>query len=59
MVSKLDESVGNVIEALQKNDMLSNCIIVFVSDNGAPTTGLMRNYGTNWPLKGVSESKDF
>lgn len=57
MVSKLDESVGKVMEALKAKSMLENSIVVFVSDNGAPTAGLMKNYGSNWPLKGVSESK--
>lgn len=54
MVSKLDSSVGQVVQALQKNSMLEDSIIVFISDNGAPTVGLMRNHGSNWPLKGVS-----
>lgn len=56
MVSKLDESVGKVIAALRENSMLDDSIIAFVSDNGAPTVGLMRNHGSNWPLKGVSKS---
>lgn len=39
IVSKLDESVGHVVEALDSNDMLDNSIILFVSDNGAPVYG--------------------
>lgn len=39
MVSKLDESVGKVIEALEQNDMLNNSIILFMADNGAPIDG--------------------
>lgn len=54
MVSKLDESVGRVVAALQERDMLSNSVIVFASDNGAITTGIHHNKGSNWPLKGVS-----
>lgn len=53
MVSKLDDSVGEVIEALSNADMLQSSIIVFLSDNGGATTGLHVNYGSNWPLKGV------
>ena len=53
MVSKLDSSVGEIVKALKNNSMLEDSIIVFISDNGAPSTGLMRNYGSNWPLKGV------
>nr|XP_018918143.1 PREDICTED: arylsulfatase B-like [Bemisia tabaci] len=52
MVSHLDDSVGRVIEALKENDMLQDSIIVLLSDNGAPSTGLHVNHGNNWPLKG-------
>lgn len=55
MVSKLDESVGKIIKALKENSLLDDSIIVFLSDNGAPTMGLMKNHGSNWPLKGVSK----
>ncbi|KAJ4450929.1 hypothetical protein ANN_02364, partial [Periplaneta americana] len=56
MVSKLDESVGRVVQALQRRHMLENSIIVFLSDNGAPTKGRYPNWGSNWPLKGVKET---
>lgn len=39
MLSKLDESVGKVIGALEKNKMIENSIILFMSDNGAPVEG--------------------
>lgn len=45
MVAKLDESVGLVVQALERNDMLENSIILFMSDNGAPTVG--KNYSLN------------
>jgi arylsulfatase A-like enzyme len=54
MVSKLDESVGRIVRALQRRHMLENSIIVFLSDNGAPTKGRQPNWGSNWPFKGVS-----
>ena len=53
MISKLDESVGKVVDSLAKNKMLENSIILFYSDNGAPTTGLFQNAGSNYPLRGV------
>lgn len=53
MVTKLDESVGQVVSALEKNKMLNNSIIIFMSDNGAATYGLHSNRGSNYPLRGV------
>ncbi|KDR15167.1 arylsulfatase B-like isoform X2 [Zootermopsis nevadensis] len=55
MMSKLDESVGKVVAALKSRGILQNTIIVFLSDNGAPTlnVGVWRNWGSNYPLRGV------
>jgi arylsulfatase A-like enzyme len=53
MVSKLDESVGRVMQALDEKRILDHAIVVFASDNGAPTIGIHRNHGSNWPLRGV------
>lgn len=33
--------------------MLQNTLIVFISDNGAPTLGPSQNYGSNFPFRGV------
>lgn len=54
MIKNLDDSVGEIFKALYINNMLNNTIFVFMSDNGAPTNGIHRNHGSNWPLKGVS-----
>lgn len=54
MVHKLDESVGRVFLALQKKGILENSIVVFYSDNGAPTQGVFSNIGSNYPFRGVS-----
>ncbi|XP_014470869.1 PREDICTED: arylsulfatase B-like [Dinoponera quadriceps] len=53
MVSKMDESVGQVVETLKNRNMLDNSIILFMSDNGAPTDGFLYNYGSNYPLRGI------
>ncbi|CAD1476220.1 unnamed protein product, partial [Heterotrigona itama] len=52
VVSKLDQSVGEVIDALRNREMLENSIVVFMSDNGAPTEGTLSNQGSNYPLRG-------
>ncbi|XP_073999826.1 arylsulfatase B-like isoform X2 [Rhodnius prolixus] len=56
MVSKLDESVGEVVSALRARHMLDNSVIVFLSDNGAPTHGIHSNRGSNYPFRGIKNS---
>lgn len=56
MVSKLDQSVGDVIEALRNREMLERSIILFISDNGAPTEGYLQNHGSNYPFRGIKNS---
>ena len=58
MLYKLDESVGKVVEALNKKKMLQDCIIVFTTDNGGPAAGFDLNHASNWPLRGVSTAKE-
>ncbi|CAB3385356.1 Hypothetical predicted protein [Cloeon dipterum] len=53
MVWNLDKSVGRVVKALAKNDLLDNTLIVVTSDNGAQTRGLYANDGSNYPLRGL------
>lgn len=55
MVSKADESVGKVISALEESGALSNTIIMFYSDNGAPSHGIYANSGSNYPLRSVMQ----
>lgn len=52
MVDALDQSVGTVVDTLQKAGMLNDTIIVFCSDNGALPSGFKSNRGYNWPLRG-------
>ncbi|XP_014248859.1 arylsulfatase B-like isoform X2 [Cimex lectularius] len=53
MMAKLDDSVGEVVSALKNNSMLANSVIIFISDNGAPTVGFLRNKGSNFPFRGL------
>lgn len=55
MIAKADESVGRVVSALEENGLLENTIILFYSDNGAPTQGIYGNGGSNYPLRDVSK----
>jgi len=50
MVSALDDSIGQVMQALRDNGMEENTLVWFLSDNGGPTavTG-----ADNTPLRGV------
>uniref|UniRef100_A0A336L4S7 CSON000251 protein n=1 Tax=Culicoides sonorensis TaxID=179676 RepID=A0A336L4S7_CULSO len=53
IVTKLDRSVGDVVEALSRKNMLKNSIIVFSTDNGGAPEGFNLNHGSNWPLRGA------
>lgn len=56
MMSKLDESVGQVVAALRNNGMLQNTIVIFSTDNGGPAAGFNFNAASNWPLRGVKNT---
>nr|CAD7462125.1 unnamed protein product [Timema tahoe] len=56
MVSKLDDSVGRVTEALQRKGMLGDSIIVFMSDNGGSTIGDFPNWASNYPFRGLKDT---
>lgn len=56
MVRRLDQSVGDVVTALRERDMLQDSVILFMSDNGAPTFGVHSNRGSNFPLRGMKET---
>ena len=49
MLSNLDDSVGEILKAVEHNQLEDNTIIVFLSDNGGPTRELT---SSNLPLKG-------
>jgi arylsulfatase A-like enzyme len=49
MMSALDDGVGRLIEAVKKNGLDENTLIIFLSDNGGPT---WQNASLNTPLAG-------
>ncbi|XP_073998028.1 arylsulfatase B-like isoform X2 [Rhodnius prolixus] len=58
MLSKMDDSVGDIVDALSEQGMLDNTIILFLSDNGAPSPpqSVYPNWGSNFPLRGAKET---
>ncbi|XP_017774677.1 PREDICTED: arylsulfatase B-like, partial [Nicrophorus vespilloides] len=56
IVERMDTSIGDVVEALDRKGILDNTIIVFFSDNGAPTNGFFKNRGSNFPFRGIKLS---
>lgn len=51
-MTQIDRSVGRIVKALADKNLLDDTMIVFMSDNGAPTVGDLRNWGVNLPLRG-------
>ncbi|XP_026467504.1 arylsulfatase I-like [Ctenocephalides felis] len=56
MLSRMDDAVGELIDALSRKDMLKDSIIVFSTDNGGPAAGFNINAASNWPLRGVKNT---
>ena len=57
MMRALDDAVGDILTNLTQLNLLTNTLIFFTSDNGAPApTGLDRNGSVNFPLQGYKGS---
>nr|XP_026491518.1 arylsulfatase I isoform X2 [Vanessa tameamea] len=56
VLSKLDESVGEVVDALQTRGLLENSVVIFTTDNGGPAEGFNDNRASNYPLRGVKNT---
>ena len=46
MIHHMDEGIGHVVDALQRNGQADNTLVVFTSDNGG------ERFSDNWPLVG-------
>jgi arylsulfatase A-like enzyme len=46
MIHHMDEGIGWIIDALKRNNLLDNTLIIFTSDNGG------ERFSDNWPLVG-------
>lgn len=59
MITVLDEGIGTVVTALKDKGILKDTIIFLYVDNGAGTRGAQGNFGSNFPLRGVSLKLNF
>lgn len=51
MLSAMDDAIGRTIEALRNAGLEENTLVIFLNDNGGPTTGSV-NASSNAPLRG-------
>ncbi|XP_052737909.1 arylsulfatase I [Bicyclus anynana] len=56
VLTKLDESVGKVVAALDARGLLANSIVIFTTDNGGAADGFNNNAASNFPLRGVKNT---
>jgi arylsulfatase B len=53
MITSMDDGIGEIIGFLEKNDLLDNTLIWFLSDNG----GALQFSASNFPLRGGKETE--
>ncbi|XP_054721641.1 arylsulfatase B-like [Uloborus diversus] len=56
VVTSLDDSVGKLVDALNRTGMLQNSIIVFTTDNGGDASGDGVGKASNFPLRGEKKN---
>lgn len=52
-MKKLDDSVGNIVKALNEKGIIHNTIVTFISDNGGMSYGQYNNFASNHPFRGI------
>ncbi len=52
LVTTMDAAIGRVLEQLRASGQLENTLVVFLSDNGGPTSKRSPNHASNLPLRG-------
>ncbi len=59
MVQSLDESVGRILQTLERLELHFNTVVIFTSDNGglstsegSPTSNVPLRAGKGWPYEG-------
>eukprot|EP00937_MAST-01D_sp_MAST-1D-sp2_P002025 g2025.t1 len=52
MVAIMDESIGNVTQALKDKGIYDDTLLIFSTDNGGPANGNEGTQSNNWPLRG-------
>lgn len=52
MVNSLDDSIGRVVDTLNRRNLLQNTILVFTSDGGTAN----QSPSSSWPLRGRQPS---
>jgi len=56
MISCLDDMIGEIVKTLNDTTLMSNTVLIFTSDNGAPRSGEQNEPYRNYPLRGYKTS---
>ena len=61
-IAMMDDSVGEIMEALKRRNVLNNTIVIVMSDNGGAGEEHIDRpqfafYASNWPLRGAKATQ--